>query len=167
MGRRAQAQARPDERRRAEINAANNESMPKNTSRNYDPKQREFKVREARRATRRDGRACRTPCMRRARLGVLCGEAIPRRRHRHGRQAAPLHRGPRRKPTAPEEEPQSRSERPAGQDQAFVALGSRLRHGDNKAVEHAEGARDELPPFSAGGQHTAVLEDATATGRAA
>jgi hypothetical protein len=48
------------QRRPAEINAANNaefranaqdvisainESMPKNTSRNYDPKQREFKVR--------------------------------------------------------------------------------------------------------------------------
>ena len=74
MGRRAQARQDMDERRRAEINAANNEelrakaqdvisaineSMPKNTSRNYDTKQREFKVREARRATRRDGRAYR------------------------------------------------------------------------------------------------------------
>ena len=74
MGRRAQARQDMDERRRAEINAANNtelranaqdvisainESMPKNTSRNYDPKQREFKVREARRATWRDGRGYR------------------------------------------------------------------------------------------------------------
>ena len=62
------AKARPkknlDERRRsrAEINAANNtelranaqgvitainESTPKNTSRNYDPKQREFQMRDA------------------------------------------------------------------------------------------------------------------------
>ena len=54
-----------DKCRRAEINAANNAELrasaqdvvstirtfrPKNTSRNYDPKQREFKVREAQRA---------------------------------------------------------------------------------------------------------------------
>ena len=67
MAPRARARPGVDERRRAEINAANNaelranaqgvisaisESMPKNTSRNYDPKQREFKVREARRPGR-------------------------------------------------------------------------------------------------------------------
>ena len=89
-------------RQRAGVISAINESMLKNTSRNYDPKQREFKVR---RAMGCNGRAY--PYMLRARLGVLYGEAIPRRRHRHGRQAAPLYRGPRRKPTAPEEEPQS------------------------------------------------------------
>jgi len=66
-------------------------------------------------------------------------ETIPRRRHRHGRQATSLHRKPRRKPTSPEEESQSRSKRPAGPDQAFVALSSRLCYNDNEFVQHAKG----------------------------
>jgi len=95
--RRGRGSAEVDAANAAELRAnaqdvifAINESMPKNTSRNYEPKQREFQVREAK------ARSVHIVRILRVELGVLCGEALPRRRYGHGGEAPPIYRGARR-----------------------------------------------------------------------